>query len=78
VRPLCREGIAKAKAKGVYRGREFALKGEKAARFVTEAKALRRGESLAALAKRYGISRQTAYAYLKRADGDSSVGAFEK
>jgi DNA invertase Pin-like site-specific DNA recombinase len=58
-----REGIALAKQRGAYRGRKLAL---------TEAQAvdLRRrvaaGEPKAALARTFGISRETLYQYLKR------------
>lgn len=60
-------GIARAKAAGKYKGRKHALSGGRAAEFVAEARSLKRGESLAALARRYKISRQTAYDYLERA-----------
>jgi DNA invertase Pin-like site-specific DNA recombinase len=56
-----REGIALAKRKGVYKGRKPSLTGER----VTE---LRRrvlaGEKKAALAREFGISRETLYSYV--------------
>lgn len=59
------EGIALAKRKGVYRGRKQALS-------PTLAEALRQrvqaGEPKAALAREYGISRDTLYEYLRRTD----------
>ncbi|AGE35625.1 recombinase family protein [Corynebacterium urealyticum] len=55
-----REGIAIAKAKGKYKGRKAALSGEQA----TELKAMRQaGKSVTAIAKHFGISRQTVYNY---------------
>ncbi len=57
-----REGIRIAQAKGTYRGRKAALS-------VARADELRRravaGEPKAALAREFGITRQTLYAYLK-------------
>lgn len=49
------EGIAKAKAKGVYKGRPATIKAE----VIQEA--LAAGESPAALAKRLGVARSTVY-----------------
>jgi DNA invertase Pin-like site-specific DNA recombinase len=55
-----REGIALAKASGKYKGRKAALTDEQ----VRELRArLNGGESVAALAKEFGISRQTVYNY---------------
>lgn len=55
-----REGIAIAKAKGKYKGRKAALSDEQA----TDLKAMRQaGESVTAIAKHFGISRQTVYNY---------------
>ncbi len=63
IRERQREGIALAKAKGVYRkGRRKALTAEQAAELVRRA-AL--GERLTRLAKVFGISRPTLYAYLR-------------
>jgi DNA invertase Pin-like site-specific DNA recombinase len=59
------EGIAVAKRKGVYRGRKQALS-------PTQATELRRrvqtGEPKAALAREFGISRDTLYEYLRAVD----------
>jgi DNA invertase Pin-like site-specific DNA recombinase len=57
-----REGIAAAKARGVYTGRKPALIPEQARRLRERAAA---GEPKAALAREYGISRETVYAYLR-------------
>lgn len=55
-----REGIAVAKAQGKYKGRKAALTDEQA----NELRARRAaGESVAALARDYGISRQSVYNY---------------
>jgi DNA invertase Pin-like site-specific DNA recombinase len=53
-----REGIAIAKAKGVYKGRKPALTPEQAA---AVAQRLAEGESASALAGEYGVSRATIY-----------------
>jgi DNA invertase Pin-like site-specific DNA recombinase len=62
IRERQREGIAIAKTKGVYRGRKPALT-------LPQAQELRRraasGESKSKLAREYGISRETAYVYLR-------------
>jgi len=64
IRERQREGIALAKRRGVYRGRKKALP-------VTQAQDLRQralaGEAKAALAREYGISRETLYQYLRDA-----------
>lgn len=57
------EGIAAAKARGVYRGRKPALTGAQAFDLAQRASG---GASVSALARELGISRQTAYAYLRR------------
>ena len=57
-----REGIAKAKERGVYKGRKPALTAEQAGELAARAKA---GESKTALAKVYGVSRETVYSYLR-------------
>jgi DNA invertase Pin-like site-specific DNA recombinase len=63
IRERQREGIALAKQRGVYRGRKQALS-------TKQANELRRrvgaGEQKAALARTFGISRETLYQYLKR------------
>jgi DNA invertase Pin-like site-specific DNA recombinase len=62
IRERQREGIELAKAKGVYKGRKAALTAEQAAQLqarVTE------GETKAAVARNFGISRETLYQYLR-------------
>lgn len=58
-----REGIALAKEKGVYRGRKPALTPEKAQELRDQDKA-RGHKNRAALAREWGISRETLYQYL--------------
>lgn len=58
-----REGIAIAKAKGVYRGRKPALSAEQVEALKAQDKE-RGGKNRAGLAKEYGISRETLYQYL--------------
>ncbi|RUP35184.1 MAG: recombinase family protein [Curvibacter sp.] len=60
-----REGIAIAKAAGKFKGRKPALTPEQAAE--VRAKAAQ-GAKRTALAKEYGISRETLYAYLGQAE----------
>jgi DNA invertase Pin-like site-specific DNA recombinase len=56
-----REGIALAKAAGVYKGRKRSLTPER----VTELrKRIKAGEKKAAVAREFGISRETLYTYL--------------
>ena len=62
IRERQREGIALAKAKGVYKGRRKALKPEEAVQLRDMADA---GMPKAELARTYGISRETVYSYLK-------------
>ena len=57
-----REGIAAAKRRGVYTGRKPALTGQQASDLRARAAA---GESKAALARAFGVSRQTVYGYLQ-------------
>lgn len=59
-----REGIAIAKANGKYKGRKPALSGARARELVSRMNA---GETVTALAKEYGISRETAYQYRRNA-----------
>ena len=59
-----REGIAVAKQRGVYTGRKPALTTEQAQQLRGRAAA---GERKAALAKEFGISRETVYSYLRPA-----------
>jgi DNA invertase Pin-like site-specific DNA recombinase len=59
-----REGIAIAKANGAYKGRKKALDtGQMAALKIADAAA--GGKGRAALAREYGISRETLYQYLR-------------
>jgi DNA invertase Pin-like site-specific DNA recombinase len=63
IRERQREGIAIAKAKGdVYKGRKPSLTDEQAQELRRRSGA---GERKAALAREYGISRETLYAYLR-------------
>lgn len=55
------EGIALAKAAGVYKGRKPALTPERGAELSARANA---GESKAGLAREFGVSRETVYQYL--------------
>lgn len=57
------EGIAKAKAAGKYKGRKRALDADQVAEIRAR---LGNGESKAALATEFGVSRQTLYATLNR------------
>jgi DNA invertase Pin-like site-specific DNA recombinase len=69
IRERQREGIALAKARGAYRGRRPALN-------LSQAQELRRraadGEQVTKLAREYGISRETAYTYIR--DGHLTAG----
>ena len=62
IRERQREGIAIAKAKGVYKGRKKALALEQLRELVELA---RSGMPKAELARSYGISRETVYQYLR-------------
>jgi DNA invertase Pin-like site-specific DNA recombinase len=57
-----REGIALAKQRGAYRGRQKALVDDRIAELRRRAHA---GEPKAALAREFGISRETLYQYLR-------------
>jgi DNA invertase Pin-like site-specific DNA recombinase len=57
-----REGIALAKAAGKYRGGQFKLTADKAAEL---RRRVATGENKAALAREFGISRQSLYSYMK-------------
>lgn len=59
-----REGIAIAKTKGVYKGRKPTLSHEQAAELIARDLA-NIGKNRAALAREYGISRETLYKYLR-------------
>ena len=65
-----RDGIALAKARDMYKGRRPALsphQRQELARRVAE------GEPIAALAREFGIARQTAHAHLGALDGSPSA-----
>lgn len=63
IRERQREGIALAKQRGVYRGRKNSLSPEQ----VTEMKQrAASGEPKAALAREFGVSRETIYQYLRQ------------
>lgn len=62
IRERQREGIALAKRRGAYRGRKKALSTTQAHELREQALA---GEAKAALAREYGISRETLYQYLR-------------
>ena len=61
-----REGIAIAKAKGVYKGRKPALTTERI-KALRERDAANSGRGRAGLAREFGVSRQTMYDYLRAA-----------
>lgn len=63
IRERQREGITLAKAKGVYKGRKPALNDAQIEELKGKAKVP--GQSKTALAKEYGISRETLYQYLR-------------
>jgi len=60
-----REGIAIARARGAYRGRQRALSSERLEELRTRASA---GEKKARLAREFGISRETLYQYLRQVE----------
>ena len=62
IRERQREGIALAKKRGAYRGRKKALSPEQVADLRRRAAA---GNQKAALAREFGISRETLYQYLR-------------
>lgn len=74
IRERQREGIAIAKANGVYKGRKPALTGEQIAILHQRASA---GEPKAVIARDFGISRETLYQYLRRARCESTTNAPE-
>lgn len=65
IRERQREGISLAKQRGAYRGRKRALSRETIAEIRRKEQA---GEAKAALAREYGISRETLYQYLRMDD----------
>ena len=62
IRERQREGIALAKARGAYRGRRPALTAADAEQLAHRVAA---GEPITGLAREFGISRETAYTYLR-------------
>ncbi|MCL4140371.1 UNVERIFIED_CONTAM: hypothetical protein GTU68_045132, partial [Idotea baltica] len=68
IRERQREGIALAKKRGVYKGRKKALSPEQ----VAELRRRAAKEPKAALAREFGVSRETVYQYLR---GDIEKGA---
>jgi DNA invertase Pin-like site-specific DNA recombinase len=66
IRERQREGIALARAKGVYRGRKRALDETRASE-LRRRDAENKGKARAALAREFGISRETLYQYLNAA-----------
>ncbi len=64
IRERQREGIAVAKARGVYKGRKPSLSEEQRVALVARAAS---GESKAALAREFGISRETVYQHVRGA-----------
>lgn len=71
IRRRQREGIALAKQTGVYRGRSRALNNEQAAEVCRRAAA---GEQRTALAREYGISRETVYKVIREGRPTDVVG----
>jgi DNA invertase Pin-like site-specific DNA recombinase len=66
-----REGIAAARQRGVYTGRKPALTAEQAHQLSERAAA---GERKSALAREFGVSRETVYSYLRtRSTGSPTV-----
>ena len=63
IRERQREGITLAKKAGVYKGRGKMLSAEKESALIRRAAA---GEAKVALAREFGISRQTVYQYLQQ------------
>lgn len=66
IRERQREGIAIAKEKGVYRGRKKALSPDQRQALKAKDEA-NEGKNRAALAREFGISRETLYQYLREA-----------
>ena len=71
IRDRQREGIALAKQRGAYRGRKPALNQAQIAQLTERAAA---GDAQTALAREFGISRETVYQYLRAAAGNRGVG----
>ncbi len=64
IRERQREGVMLAKKRGVYRGRKRALTKEQTVKICQCAGA---GEKKAALAREFGISRETSHQYIRHA-----------
>jgi DNA invertase Pin-like site-specific DNA recombinase len=60
-----REGIAIAKNKGVYKGRKLSLTQEQVKELIGK---IQEGAKVTAIAKHFGISRETVYQYKNRSD----------
>ena len=71
IRERQREGIALARQRGVYRGRARALNGDQVAQLRQRAAD---GVAKAALAREFGISRETVYQYLRAGSGAEQAG----
>jgi len=71
IRDRQREGIALAKQRGAYRGRKPALNQAQIAQLTERAAA---GDAQTALAREFGISRETVYQYLRAAAGNRGGG----
>ena len=71
-----KEGIALAKQRGAYRGRKKVLSAGQAAELSRRAAA--GGEAKAALAREFGISRETLYQYLREQAGATGSGATDR
>jgi DNA invertase Pin-like site-specific DNA recombinase len=65
IRERQKEGIALAKQRGVYRGRKNSLSPEQVSEMKQRAAG---GEPKAALAREFGVSRETIYQYIKAVD----------
>jgi len=72
IRERQREGIALAKTRGAYRGRKQSLTPAQANQLRARVAA---GESKAAVARNFGISRQTVYQYLQAVPGPTGEDA---
>lgn len=68
IRERQREGIALARRRGVYKGRKRALSPERIAEL---RRRVANGETKAALAREFDISRETLYQYLKEKDANA-------
>ena len=70
IRERQREGFALAKSRGVYKGRTKALSDNRVTKLRQRAEA---GEPKAMLARKFGISRDTLYSYIKPGSSDKSL-----